>query len=217
MKKHFLFLLFLTTFCHAQSNQISTQTSENITQKEQSMKQKKYKNIIFDLGGVVLTNDWFPHDQEFLGKLSDYYQTTPKKLNEGWNKGWKDFYPGKITENEFWKILFKTSNAQRTDPEFAMKAYRERTRENENMLNLLERLKKQYTLSALTTISKEWLDFKREKFELDQYFEVIVSSGYTGWAKPDQEIYDILVSFQMLNPKSLYSQSICCEFIYIYI
>ena len=37
-----------------------------------------------------------------------------------------------------------------------------------------------YRISALTNISKEWLDFKIDKFRLYDYFLIIVSSGYSG-------------------------------------
>jgi HAD superfamily hydrolase (TIGR01549 family) len=70
------------------------------------------------------------------------------------------------------------------------------------MLDLLQRLKINYRLAALTTISKGWLDFKRKKFDLDKYSETIVSSGYTGWAKPDPEIYDILIKKLNVDPKT---------------
>jgi len=48
------------------------------------------------------------------------------------------------------------------------------------MFELLKTLKKYYGLAALTNIGKEWLDYKREKFRLDEYFDEIISSAYEG-------------------------------------
>src|SRR3989338_4124044 len=61
------------------------------------------------------------------------------------------------------------------------------------MLHLLGRLKDRFRLAALTTISKEWFDWKKERFNLDNYFSVYVSSGYSGLAKPDPKIYDLVL------------------------
>ncbi|MBS1266388.1 MAG: Pyrophosphatase PpaX [Candidatus Woesearchaeota archaeon] len=61
------------------------------------------------------------------------------------------------------------------------------------MLDLLRKLSN-YRLAALTTISKEWLEFKKKKFGLDKYFELIVSSGQTKTKKPDPRIYEILLN-----------------------
>jgi HAD superfamily hydrolase (TIGR01509 family) len=69
------------------------------------------------------------------------------------------------------------------------------------MFNLITRLKKKnYKVSALSNSAKEWFDFKRQKFDLDKYFDVIVASGYVGVAKPDPEIYKIILN--KLNVKA---------------
>ena len=62
------------------------------------------------------------------------------------------------------------------------------------MFNLIIKLKKNYKLSALANTAKEWFDFKRQKFDLDKYFDVIVTSGYTNIAKPDSKIYEIILN-----------------------
>ena len=69
----------------------------------------------------------------------------------------------------------------------------------ENMLHLLKKLRPNYKLGALTTISKEWLDYKSKKYKLKDYFDVIVSSGYSGLCKPDPAIYEIII--KKLNAK----------------
>ena len=69
------------------------------------------------------------------------------------------------------------------------------------MLNLLDRLKGKFKIAALTTISKEWLDWKREKFNLDDYFSVYVSSGYSGIEKPNPKIYDLVLEELGVNAK----------------
>lgn len=69
------------------------------------------------------------------------------------------------------------------------------------MLDLLGKLKQHYRLAALTTISKEWLDYKREKYNLSSFFEVIVSSGYSGLTKPDPKIYETVIERLNVRPE----------------
>ena len=61
------------------------------------------------------------------------------------------------------------------------------------MLSLLRKLANNYILAALTTIPKEWLKFKKEKFNLDKYFKTIVASGEVGLRKPDPLVYKMIL------------------------
>jgi 2-haloacid dehalogenase len=79
--------------------------------------------------------------------------------------------------------------------------WREYQKPIENVLDLLEKLRKHYRLAALTVISKEWLDYKREKYNLDGYFETIVSSGYSGLIKPDPDFYKLLIEKLHVRPE----------------
>ena len=63
------------------------------------------------------------------------------------------------------------------------------------------KLKQHYRLAALTTISKEWLEYKRKKYNPDSYFEVIVSSGYSGLTKPDPRIYRMVIARLNVKPE----------------
>lgn len=155
--------------------------------------------IIFDLGNVVLTNDWHYDCPEKFQEYSDYFGITYDDMERGWKLFWSDFLKGKITENEFWKGFLETAGAKTIDVEHAKSLYRKYQKPIENMFDLLKELKQNYRLAALTTIAKEWLDFKTEKFNLNNYFEVIVSSGYSGLAKPDKKIYELILEKLKVN------------------
>lgn len=156
-------------------------------------KNKDIKSIIFDLGGVVLTNDWFPDNKDFLNSFTDKLGTTPDKLNKGWRVAWPAFYQGVTTEDEFWSVLQFVAQVKEIDIPFAKDNWRSFQHENENMLDLLLTLKNNYKLYALSTLSKEWMDFKRLKYGLDKYFDLIIYSAQTDFAKPDPEIYRMLL------------------------
>lgn len=150
--------------------------------------------IIFDLGGVVLTNDWHYDCPEKFQEYATYFGISEEDMERGWQAVWPQFQVGKITEGEFWEGFLKTAGAKIIDVPHAKNLWRKYQRADSKMLALLERLKRHYTLAALPTISREWIDFKRETFHLDKYFTAIISSGYAGIAKPDLRIYQMVLA-----------------------
>lgn len=143
-------------------------------------------NLLFDLGQVILTNDSEGlYTKEFLG----YFGVSASDVQRGWDSIWSEFRDGQVSEWEFWKKLLENSGSKRQSITKARRVWRENIRPIENMFTLLDRLKPNYPLGALSNISKEFLDYKRKKFNLDNYFKVIVSSGYEGISKPDPRIY----------------------------
>jgi len=155
--------------------------------------------IIFDLGNVIFTNDWHDNNNEKFDEFTQYFGTSYENMDKGWDKAWPKFKTGKITENEFWHEFLTTANSNNLDIEKAKELWRKHQKPIGDMLGLLPSLQQNYKLGCLTTISKEWLDFKIEKFNLNNYFEEIVSSGYFGIAKPNKEIY--LEVLKELNEK----------------
>ncbi len=146
--------------------------------------------LIFDLGAVILSNDWHYECQEKFDEFTNAFAIDYNQMELGWNAHSHDYLIGKMTEEEYWKRFLTTADAKNIDVELAKIIYRKYQMENENMLDLLKKLKK-YRLAALTTIGKEWLEFKKKKFGLNEIFETIVSSPYAGTAKPDLEIYKL--------------------------
>ncbi len=157
--------------------------------------------LIFDLGNVVLTNDWHYDCHEKFQAYSDYFDITYDDMERGWNAFWPQFSMGKITEDEFWNGFLKTASAKKIDINHAKELWRKYQKPIRNMFDLLRKLKQHYRLAALSTISREWLDYKKEKYNLDSYFEVIVSSGYSGVAKPDPKIYRIVLEKLNIKPE----------------
>lgn len=158
------------------------------------------KAIIFDLGNVVLTNDYSYNTPEELKEFCDYFGATMDNLYLGFWAAFPEFALGKCSEDEFWKTLLYTARAKNADINHAKKLYRKNQKENESMLSLLSRLKIRYRLAALSTVPREWLEYKRQKFNLDNYFELIVSSGEYGMEKPDPKIYELVIKKMRLDP-----------------
>ena len=161
------------------------------------------KAIVFDLGNVVLTNDHPYNTPTELAEFCQYLGTTMDNLDTAFEMSFPDYSLGKKTEDEFWEKFLYVARAKKIDIEYAKKFWRKNQKENEHMLEFLKTLKNKYKIAALSTIPREWLDYKRERFGLDNYFEFIVSSGYSGLAKPDPKIYDLLIKKMQLEPNTI--------------
>ena len=156
--------------------------------------------IIFDLGNVILTNDYPCHTGDQVKEFCDYFNVSFDNSMRGWETSWPEFRIGEISEDDFWKKFLTYSLTDKIDIDFAKKFWTENQKPKENMLKLLQSLKKNYRLAALTTISKDWLEYKRKRFNLDSYFELIVSSGYSGFVKPDKRAYDLVLKALSEDP-----------------
>lgn len=157
--------------------------------------------IIFDLGNVVLTNDWHFDCPEKNEEFTKYFGVSEADMEKGWKANWPKYRLGKITEDEFWTGFLHKSGAQQLDINHAKKIWRTYQFEIENMLSLLTKLKRKHRLAALANIGKEWLDFKRAKFHLDDLFEHIIASGVVGYDKPHPKIYDLLLQKVGVSPQ----------------
>lgn len=162
----------------------------------------KITDIIFDLGGVILTNDWHYYCPDKFREFSDYYSVSQEEMEKGWNASWPKFRLGEITEDEFWTVFLKKAGAKNYDIKEAKKIWRYYQNEEQGMLAHLAKLHSNYRLSALTNTGKEWLDYKIKRFNLESYFDVIVSSGYSGLEKPNTAIYELLLSRLKTTPSS---------------
>jgi len=147
--------------------------------------------LLFDLGDVVLTDDGgYVRDGKGSG-FSDAYGMSEEDMRTAWDVAWPDFRVGKIIENVFWYNFLTATGVKNPDVEKAKNLWKGCQGEIEKMLGLLARLKPKNRLAALTNISREWLDYKIDRFGLDERFETIISSGYAGFGKPNQEIYEL--------------------------
>lgn len=148
------------------------------------------KLLIFDLGGVVFTQDDDPmHEPEFLSS----FNISIGNLATGWNSAWDRYKTGKVTEDEFWKILLTESGTKNIDIQLAKDLWRKYSHPQPGMFELLTVLKSKYKLAVLSNIGIEHMQYKEDEYKMKDLFELIVASGREGLAKPDPEFYKALL------------------------
>ena len=163
------------------------------------------KNIIFDLGGVLI--DWNP-DKVFIKvfegdkkKMEHFYSEI---CTQDWNENQDAGYP----------IAQATEERVALFPEFEkeIRMYYDRWDEMlgdqiQGTVDILEKFSKspQYKVVALTNWSHETFPKALKKFEFLQWFEGILVSGIEKMRKPFPEIYELTLNrFDLVAEESLF-------------
>lgn len=157
------------------------------------------KNIIFDFGGVLLTedNNWL-----LIDKTKKLLGVDNKHLIKAWNFAWPDARSGKINEDEFFrKFLQSLYGNSSSELVLKLKSIYRKQAYGLDTLELLPKLKKNYKIFALSNVAKDWLLFKVNKFRLNNFFDLIISSCNEGVAKPNKEIFLSLIKKAKINPE----------------
>lgn len=161
----------------------------------------KITNIVFDFGGVILTDDdvgvLFNND-ELMNKLGSNWQS----FAEAWDRDWDLVGDGKLGIIDYYSKLQKEAVGM-VDEDFSQRLfeiYKEKTK-TLDAFSLLPKVKQRYNLFALTNIFKEGLKFKNEKYKLDDIFSTIVASCDFQVSKPNLKIFKILIDSTNLIPE----------------
>ncbi|KPL00227.1 MAG: hypothetical protein AMJ91_05035 [candidate division Zixibacteria bacterium SM23_73_3] len=149
------------------------------------------KNIIFDLGGVLMTDVPLV---KIARDLSVRFSRSEDKIHSYLypNEHWTRLTLGKISENEYWDHFLKASKVK-VDREELKDRVRSELRPIEKNVEILPLLKSQYKLTVLSNHSREWSEFMREEFDFFNYFDQIIISCDVGLRKPDPRIYQLTV------------------------
>lgn len=149
------------------------------------------KNIIFDFGGVLI--DWSP--RYLFEKLIDDEQELDYFLNNVCTLDWN------LEQDRGRTIKEATESLQKEFPKYhdLIQQYYDRWPEmikseiHENV-ELLYEVKKRYPVYGLTNFSAETLPIAKKKYDFFGVFDGILCSGEDKVVKPDDEIYELLLS-----------------------
>lgn len=163
------------------------------------------KNIIFDLGGVIINLD-IPKTIEEFNKLSPkpfeevYTQVQQYPLFDAFDKG-------HVSEEDFFNDLKRVteSSASIEELKFAWDAML--LDFPKHRLEQLAQLKNNYRLFLLSNTNETHIQtFERNLFQqhgyqnLEPFFEKVYYSCRIGMRKPDKEIFEFVLAENNLNP-----------------
>jgi putative hydrolase of the HAD superfamily len=144
--------------------------------------------ILFDVGGVLLTNGWDHRERaaavERFGLDAAALEARNLAAYDRWERS---AITGKTYLNE--TVFYEPREFSRGDFFSFMLAQSKLL--PDGALEILKELSasEHYLLGALNNEARETNDFRFGKFELRQYFKVALSSCYVGLRKPDPAMY----------------------------
>lgn len=158
--------------------------------------------ILWDVGGVLLTNGWDRKGRAALqaqfGLDHDTFEERHEMSNDAWEKGF-------ITVEEYLRktVFHEPRNFTPDDFYAAMKAQSQVL--SDSALGILGNLaaSDSFFLGMLNNESRELNDYRIETFHLHDYFEIFLSSCYVGLRKPDTDIFKLALNILQEDPKSV--------------
>jgi putative hydrolase of the HAD superfamily len=147
------------------------------------------KAIIFDLGGVLMTDVPLKQIAEDFAKkspLSKEQIHAHLYPTEHWNL----LTLGKITEDEYWDNFLQASKTN-VDKKYLKDKVRSSLYPLEHTTRILNLLKNHYKLAILSNHAKAWSEYMIQTFDLFKSFDQMIFSCDVGIRKPDPKIYEI--------------------------
>jgi putative hydrolase of the HAD superfamily len=144
--------------------------------------------ILFDIGGVLLTNGW---DRAERAAAVERFELDAQELEARHMEVAGEWERGEIDRNQYLDaaVFYETRSFSRD--EFFDFILAQSQVLPDGALPILAQISaaNHHLLGALNNEARETNEFRLGKFELRRYFEVTLSSCYMGMRKPEPEIY----------------------------
>ncbi len=157
-----------------------------------------FSTIVFDLGNVLLQFDY----QAAVDKLERIEQGLGNHFLKYYNDNYqyhRAFERGDLTEGEFIEIMLSALN-QKIDKKTFCEYYSDIFSENKEVVDLLPKLKKSFTLVLLSNTNIIHYEYGWKQYGFLRHFDKIVVSYEAGAVKPEEKIYRTVESFTIKNP-----------------
>lgn len=165
--------------------------------KQKDKPHSKYRNIIFDLGGVLI--DWQP--KRIIDKVFKHFKTKPYHIAQVIEtKAWQQYDRGIFTREDVAQNLSKSFDKNHII-NFISNIIHHLPPHKEG-LNILKLIKKRsyktYVLSNFPQIEFEYIE---QKYDFFKKFDGKIVSYHVNAIKPESEIYHALLNTYLLDPK----------------
>jgi putative hydrolase of the HAD superfamily len=159
------------------------------------------KALIFDLGNVLIFFDWKIAERRLNEIQGGLGTLTTKFLKEN-NSIIKNLEKGKLTEDEFLNMIKSDLNSK-IDKITIAKIFSEIFWENSELTKLLPELRKNYKLFLLSNTNIIHRKFGWDHYNFLKNFDKLFLSYEVGFAKPEEEIYQLVIHSIDLNPSEV--------------
>lgn len=166
---------------------------------------KEIKNIIFDLGNVIIDLDIAATDSAFKKLCANRYEEVMNELNKEFF--FEKYETGKISTNEFVQTL-QSMIGNGISEKAIIDAWNAMLLTiPDERYNILKSLKKDYRTFCLSNTNELHIEYVFNQLKqtkgiqnLDDYFERVYLSHEMGQRKPDVEIFETVIHDNNLVP-----------------
>lgn len=160
----------------------------------------KIRTILWDVGGVLLTNGWDHCERADLFREfqidRDDFESRHEEVNDAWEKG-------EITVDEYLDQTLFYEPRSFTREEFIARMQDMSQWIPHTAIGLVRRLAvdDDLKLAMLSNESRELMEYRIHKFGLDQDFSAYLVSAYVGLRKPDPRIFQLALDVTQSTPE----------------
>jgi putative hydrolase of the HAD superfamily len=158
--------------------------------------------ILWDVGGVLLTNGWDHNERAAVLRHFDLdradFEPRHELVNDAWEKG------------SMTAVQYLQQTVFYQPRSFAPAAFLEAMKKQSRLLpngamRILQELaaSEEVELAMLNNEARELNDYRIEHFELGRYFDVFLSSCYLGLRKPDSKIFELALDVLQRDPEEV--------------
>lgn len=171
----------------------------------------KISVIVFDLGNVLINFDYNITRE----KLNSVEKNLGNNFLEYYKNNYeihRKFESGKLSEDAFLENMLKYLK-HKVDKEFFCNAYSDIFTVNQEVVNLLPILKRNYQLVLLSNTDPIHRKYGWEKYDFLKYFDKMILSFEAGSVKPEEKIYKEVEKFTGKQPSEHFYTDDISEYI----
>lgn len=157
------------------------------------------ETIFTDIGGVLLTNGW---DWEARRKAVEVFHLDPQEFEGRHKEVVEDLERGVLTLDSYLKhtVFSKTRDFTSHDfQEFIFSC----SQPHYEMIDLLKEVKGLLgcKVAALSNEGKELGRYRVDKYNLKEFIDYFIVSGFVGFTKPDERIFELAINVSQSKPE----------------
>lgn len=162
------------------------------------MKKSEIKKVFLDIGGVILTNGWDRHCRE---RAAEHFKLDIKEMNERHQVTFDMFEMGHITLDAYLDYIVFYQPRSFTHEQFKKFMF-EQSQPLQEMIDLVRGIKffSQCKIVATSNEGKELMDYRIKKYDLAQFIDIFICSGYIRVRKPSNVFYQTALDVANAKP-----------------
>lgn len=160
-----------------------------------------YTTLFLDVGGVMLTNGWDHHMREHAAQKFglDYAE-----MNSRHALTFDNYEIGKITLDEYLDRVVFYEPRQFSHEEFKEFMF-DQSQPFPDIIQMIREFKSRYSLRTVVVSNegRELMVQRIKRFQMKEFIDFFVCSGFVGLRKPDKDIYRMALEMAQVNPKEV--------------